>query len=265
MSMTLNLIDRLLARGRDLQRLGRDHDTLRFLRRVAGFRELPPEAAEETQVRLAEILLRRRRYHRARRHLTAALRYRPDSARYHYLIAAAIDAEDTGDPHRAARHYRRSLQLDPNRADCLVEYGMLNLRKGRIEAGLTCLRRAAELAPDDPELIGKVATGLTLAGRPDEARAVLRVARFRHPRDGRFRRLWDEYQFQQTAREQKATRRKQRLEAADEEQVLLPFIQPERKAPVRIDSRILRADGPTPVPPPLGPLPSRRSDQRHAQ
>ncbi|HXG12496.1 MAG TPA: tetratricopeptide repeat protein [Gemmataceae bacterium] len=261
MSRTLNLIDRLLARGRDLQQLGRDREAVRLLRRLAGFRELPAEAAEETQVRLAEIYLRHRRYHQARRHLTAALRHRPASARYHYLMATAVEAEDTGDPRRAARHYRRALQLEPDRPDCLVDYGLLNLREGRTEAGLTCLRRAVELAPGDAEVVGKLATALTAAGRSEEARAVLRAALFRNPRDGRFRRLWDEFQFRRLVRRQKEARRQKRREAAAGP-VLLPFVRPAFPAGC---PRILRPDGLAPVPAPHGPRLFQLSDQRHAQ
>ena len=55
MSKMLNLVDCLLARGRFLQQLGRDQDALVVLQRLAGFRQLPPQVAEETQLRLAEI------------------------------------------------------------------------------------------------------------------------------------------------------------------------------------------------------------------
>ena len=58
MSMTLNLVDRLLARGRHFQQLGRDHDAIDTLGRLSQFASLPAEVAEETQARLAEINLR---------------------------------------------------------------------------------------------------------------------------------------------------------------------------------------------------------------
>ena len=61
MSMTLNLVDRLLAAGRNLHKLGREQDALHIFSRLSGFRQLPAEVAEETQVRLAEISLRPRK------------------------------------------------------------------------------------------------------------------------------------------------------------------------------------------------------------
>src|SRR3954447_2164718 len=83
MSRTLNLVDGLLLMGRRHQQLGRARDALTILARLASFRELPREVAEETQARLGEIQLRRRKYHRARRHLAAALHHDPENARYH--------------------------------------------------------------------------------------------------------------------------------------------------------------------------------------
>src|SRR5690348_7454372 len=113
MSRTLNLFDALLMMGRKHQELGRVHDALAVLRRLAGCRELPPAVAEETQVRLAELQLRRRKYQRARRHLAAALRYDPANARYHHLLATALRQQDEDHWDKAAEHYRRSLELDP--------------------------------------------------------------------------------------------------------------------------------------------------------
>src|SRR5436309_5607580 len=124
MSMTLNLADRLLSMGRNYQALGRNQDAVHILSRLAGLRQLPAEVAEETQVRLGEIHLSRGKYTRARRHLTAALVHKPDSARYHYLMATALASDASADRHRAAEHYRRSLEIDPKQPTCLGEYGL---------------------------------------------------------------------------------------------------------------------------------------------
>ena len=109
MNTTLNLVDHLLALGRRYQELGRHRDALRLLTRLSGFQELPAEAAEETQARLAEIHLKRRRYVRARRCLTAALRHRPECARYHYLMGNATIAE------QMFRHDPRAMLYAPLR------------------------------------------------------------------------------------------------------------------------------------------------------
>src|SRR5205085_12150258 len=130
MSRTLNLVDRLLAMGRNFQHIGRDQDALDVLSRLASFRELPAPAAEETQFRLGEILLKRRKYTRARRHLAAALLHDSENSRYHHLMASALSAGDKRDPKRAAEHYRRCLEIDPKQPRCLGEYGLAALREG---------------------------------------------------------------------------------------------------------------------------------------
>src|SRR5262245_33343835 len=156
MNATLNLVDHLLAMGRKYQELGRHRDALTLFTRLAGFRELPAEAAEETQARLAELQLKRRKYVRARRHLTAALRHQPASARYHYQMATALQAEDRGNLEQAAEHYRRALDLEPGYVKCLTDYGLLAVRLGRVDEGLARLREAVERDPEDAEVVAKL-------------------------------------------------------------------------------------------------------------
>ena len=135
MTNTLNFLDHLLSLGRKYQELGRLTDAEDVLGKLAGFRELPADAAEEAQARLAELHLRRRKYGRARRCLTAALANRPDSARYHLLMAAALQADDRGDLQRADVHYRRSLELDPQQVKCRSDSGLLAVRLGEPRKG----------------------------------------------------------------------------------------------------------------------------------
>jgi tetratricopeptide (TPR) repeat protein len=259
MSHTLNLIDHLLALGRRYQELGRLRDAVQVLSRLSAFRDLPGEAAEEAQARLAELHLKRRRYQSARRCLTAALSRRPDEARYHRLMATAVLAEDRGDLDRAADHYSRAVELDGDDAVCLAEYGVLTVRRGRTDEGLTRLRRAVERAPDDAEVVGKAAKGLRLAGRPDEARDLLRAALFRNPRAPRFRSLWAEFQYQQLRRQQHG-RRGRPAGPAEAGPVLLPFVPaPPQTAPATPGAR---RDGPGPLPSPHLPRPSRRAGRR---
>jgi Tfp pilus assembly protein PilF len=255
MNSTLNLVEHVLAMGRRYQDLGRHRDAVRLLTRLSGFRELPAGAAEETQARLAEIHLKHRRFVKARRHLAAALHHNPGNARYHYLMAAALHADDRGDLQRAATHFRKALQLDPSNARCLAEYGLLALRLGRTDEGLSRLHQAAECAPDDPGVVGKLAKGLRLAGKGEEARKALRAALFRNPRAPRFRKLWTEFQLE-SLRRREATR----TAGAEDEgggPVLLPFVRVVPSAPAaEVSPTILRADEGR------GP---RRSDQRNVQ
>jgi tetratricopeptide (TPR) repeat protein len=266
MSTTLNLADRLLAMGRNYHELGREHDALHVLRRLAGLQELRAEVAEETQSRLAEICLRCRQYKRARRHLTAALRHQPDSAHYHYLMATALEEDDAGDLERAAKHYRQALKLDPEHQESLAALGLLAVEMGQVEEGLKCLRRLVDLVPDDAEAVGQLVTGLRLAGRTEEARATLLTVRFRNPRDARFQKLWSDFQFQELRRDQEAARQDRRAQAAEEGPVLLPFVRvvPETPSSPSGGSKVLRRDAASLPGPPHLPRPARRPDQRHA-
>jgi Flp pilus assembly protein TadD len=256
MKTTLNLVDQLLALGRNYQAVGRDRDAREVLGRLTGFRELPPAAAEEAQARLAELFLKRRQYARARRCLTAALRHRPDEARYHHLMAVALQADDNGDLERADRHFRRSLELDSKQPKCLGESGLLTVRLGRTDEGLSLLRRAVAEAPADPEALRRLVKGLRLAARPAEARREIRLGLFRNPRDPRFRRLWGEYQYQALRRRQA----RRPAAAVDDGPVLLPFRRPADAAPSP-----RRPDGPATAGATRGPRGGRRPDKRQIQ
>jgi tetratricopeptide (TPR) repeat protein len=265
MSMTLNLVDRLLSRARRLRSLGRTHDALSLFERLAAFGELPGPVAEATQVHLAELQLRRRRFRQARRHLAAALQHRPESARYHHLMARAVAGGPNADSGRALEHYRRSLAIAPDRPRCLCACGRLALHLGRRDEALTCLRRAAELAPDDPAVIGRAADGLRRANQTDEARALLRAARFRNPRDLRFRQLWDVAQFQELRQEQELARLGNG-QVEEDGPVLLPFLRlTDGDLPAAAGRQVVRHDPPAPLPPPHGVGSTRLPPQRHAQ
>jgi Tfp pilus assembly protein PilF len=225
MMPNLNLVDRVLALGRRYQEVGRHRDAVTILTRLAHFRCLSSEAAEETQSRLAEIYLKRRKYKNARRHLTAALRHQPDNARYHYLLATALCADEGTALEKADEHYRRALELDPGHVNCRADHGHLLLRLGQTEEGLTRLREAAEREPENVEVLGKLVKGLRLSGRTDEARSVLQHALFRNARSPRFRKLWNEFRFHHARRRDEAKRlQRDDDQAKGEQPVLLPFV-----------------------------------------
>jgi Tfp pilus assembly protein PilF len=196
MSMTLNLVDRILHRACQLQDIGRSQAALRLLTKLAGWRDLPQDVVEEAHVHLAEIYLEHGEPKRARRHLAVVIAQQPDCAHYHYLMAIAVEDDPNCSAQRAGVHYRRCLALDPEHAESVCDYGLHALRYGRPRAGLKALRRAAELAPDDPDMLGRVAGGLRQANRAEEARSLLRAALFRNPHDRRFRDLLGKHQFE---------------------------------------------------------------------
>jgi tetratricopeptide (TPR) repeat protein len=264
MSRTLNLVEGLLARARHFQELGREQDAFHLFEHLASFRQLPSQVALETQVSLAEILLERGEFQSARRHLLAALAHKPTCARYHFLMATALEADEKGDDQRALEHYEMSLELDGDQPECLGEAGLLALRLGKVATGLKWLKRAAELAPHDSEAVGRLAEGLYEIGRPEEARRALRAALFQNSRDSRFRKLWNDFHFQELHEQQQLTHSRWESSVDDERPVLLPFLRPV-SPPAKVSSKRIRRDSAAPLPPTHVPRRGRMPHHRHAQ
>jgi tetratricopeptide (TPR) repeat protein len=263
MSRTLNLVAQLLTRGRKLHQLGVENEALRTFGQLARLGDLESEVAEEVQSRLAEILLRRGKFHRARRHLTAALAHQPDNPHYHHLTATALEADSQADPKRALAHWRRAVELDPTNARYLSAFGLLAVREGECEEGLTALRRAHELASDDPAVLGNLTEGLCHAGLAEEARTALRAALFRNPRDLEIRQLWNDFQFKQLQEQQQAARRLRLATETDNQPALLPFVRPAPAATSPAPGgRLLRRDRPARRMPPH--YPNRIPGKKHA-
>jgi tetratricopeptide (TPR) repeat protein len=262
MSELLPLFDRLLALGRHFQQVHRPQEAMHFLGRLSALPELPVEIAEEAQARLGEIQLGRKKFRRARRHLSIALLYRSDSARYHYLMAGALAKGRHAEPERALTHYRKAVELDAEQPQWLAELGLLCVQQGQTEEGLGALMEALQLAPNDAEIVGRLVKGLCLAGRRAEAKDVLRAARFRNPRDGRFRLLWQVFMFKRLHRQQAEEQRaKRRVWMSDEGPALLPFKLP--LAGPQTEGPPLRQDEPESLPGPHLHRPQRRSDWKH--
>jgi Flp pilus assembly protein TadD len=157
-----------------------------------------------------------KQYKKARRHLTILMCLKPSNAKYCYRYAVATHRDPKGDIHRAARYYRQAVDMDPSHSRWWANFGKLLSQMGRTAEAVLQLRRAHELDSDDPVIVGRLVEALCLDDRADEARTLLRVARFQHPRDGRFRKLWNDFQFHRAAAEQRMV---------DVEQpVLLPFV-----------------------------------------
>jgi tetratricopeptide (TPR) repeat protein len=257
MSTTLHVFRYCLDQARKFHELGRLRDALAILGRLANFRRLPNAVLGEVRGRMAEIELQLGEHRKARRHLTVALASGNDKARHHQLLAQAIEDDTNADESRALDHYRESLQLDANQPAIWAKLGQLALRIGEIEEGVMALRRAAELAADDPQILRQVTEGLIDAGQVDEARRGLQAARFRNPRDQRFKKLWNEFQFHQLHDQQQKARRRQCRAP-----VLLPFLRvtcgPE-STPC-----LIREDGPASLSPPHRPRHSPLTDRRHA-
>jgi Tfp pilus assembly protein PilF len=249
----LSLVDHLLSRGRRYHNQGQPRLALRTLGQLAGFRSLPDRPAQETQLRLAEIHLAAKRFRKARRHLTAVLKREPDNAAAHHLMAVACKADNRGDLKRAARHYRLALELEPENKTWLGEFGLLGIQLGWTEEALICLRRACELAPDDPVPLSRLVQGLCQAGQAEEAERELRIVLFRNGRDLRFARLLRDFQFQQLRQRQELERLNAEQMSPADGPVLLPFVRVARAEPAEEPiPTILRRDEAGPLTRPQG-------------
>jgi Tfp pilus assembly protein PilF len=243
MSRTLNLVECSLTRARTLRTLGAEREALRAFTRLSNLRELKPGVAEEIQSHLAQMLLDRGQPRRARRHLAAALAHQPDNAHYHHLMAGALEADVRSTPGRALDHRRRAAELAPDRPRYLSDYGLLAVHEGQTEAGLAALRRAHELAPGDPEILAQLVEGLCHTEQYEEARSTARAAVFRNSHDERFRRLWDDFQFQQLGAAQESARRRNLGDADADQPRILPFVRPAPgTTPTGSGGRIIRRD-----------------------
>jgi tetratricopeptide (TPR) repeat protein len=258
MSRTLPFTHHLLAMGQHLERLGQNHAASRLLSRLASFRELPPDVAEETHLHLAELHLKDGRFKEARRKLAAALVRQPDNARYHFLMAGAVEEDDDCDQRRSLASYRRCTKLDPENPAYWCALGLCALRQGETLAGLKALRRAQALAPENDEILSQVAQGLRDAGATAEAKKLLLAALFRHPRDQRFRDLWTDHQFHMLHGAQQET--EQPSQPPNKRgPVILPFSRP---APEDTGTRRIRHDLPSDTPGPKQPQRKRLSGKQ---
>ena len=232
MSKTLPLVDHLLRHGRHLQSIGLNHRAKLLFQRLAGFRELPREVAEETQHRLAELHAAAHEY-----------AFNLDDLRFGNPLkreTLSIEADEACPDDRALTHYRQAARLEPDNSQYLCDYGLLAIRLGQVQQGLKLLRQAQEATPNDLDVLDKLATGLDEAGETIASLRVLRTAMFRNSGDRRYRELYRRRQFQQLSEEQA---RRRVIPFPTDEPVLIPFFQPATPRRRTIaDGRILRLD-----------------------
>src|SRR5208282_414647 len=188
-----------------------------------------------------------------------------DCARYHYLMATALQKGRYSEPERALEHYRKAIELEPEDPQCLADFGLLCLEQDRTDEGMEPLWRAAGLASEDAAVIGKLVRGLCRTDRWDEAEKVVRGSRFANPRDRRFTRLWNDFMFRRSSKEQAERRDAEEDEAEGNRPMILPFVRSSDVAgPVQAGDQIIRIDEPAPLPPPhRPPRPVYRSDWKH--
>ena len=221
MSRTLNLVDILLTTGRNLAAMGRFTEALEPLTRLAGFRNLPDHAFEELQSLLGDIYLQQGSYSQARRHLAAAMALKTLKAEHHYLMAIAIEEDESADRKRAEMYFARALKIEPNEPAYWVDFGSYLFKIGKSNQALTALRKAFALAMSDTDIVGEVAAILRREGHFDEATTRLRAALFHNHGAQAFRLLWQHHQFHLI----RADQEKKRTQAnGNDKPVILPFV-----------------------------------------
>jgi Flp pilus assembly protein TadD len=240
MTTTVCFFDSLLAQARRLQQAGQSSQAIQALTRLAALADLPADTAAEVHARLGELHLKRHRFRKARRHLRRALGLAPDSARLHHRLGLCHGNDPRGQAERARRHYRRAIDLDPDRPRWRGEAGLLAIRLGRMDEGLSLLRQAHEQVPDDVNVLGQLVKGLCQTGQPDEALRLVRLARFRSPRCRRLQKLQADLLLARLRRSQETESACQRPDP-----VILPFLRAEVEA-----TGEARYDGPHALPGP---------------
>ena len=94
----------------------------------------------------------------------------PDDPAVLLQLALCWDAQ--GVPDEAAGLLDRVIAANPTGATALFHRGRLELNRRRPEAAVPYLRRAADAAPGDLEVLNSLAVALQQIGAADEARAV---------------------------------------------------------------------------------------------
>ncbi|MCE9534456.1 MAG: hypothetical protein K8T89_25545 [Planctomycetes bacterium] len=249
MNPSINLLDRMLTRSRQMLDMGRRVEARRRLDKLLTFPDVPETIRIEAHRLLGEIHLDAQCFRRARRHLLAALGLAPNDAETHYQLGVALDLDPDIDPKRAAREFKKALELKPDEARYWSGYGQICLRLGREKQSFGAFAAAADLAPMDLEVVDEIIDGLCFLGREEDARSVLMSARFRFGHSEDLEQLWNRFRFLQLHRKQQASKR--RLAMQQGEAVILPFVSSKESTVPKVEGEpgILRFDrGSRPLP-----------------
>ncbi len=114
------------------------------------------------------------RYLEALKAASIAVRAQPrDAMAWHVGAGAALALGLTAD---AEKFLNVTISLDPKSAEAHSSLGVLNYRRGALEAAARCFGRVLSLVPDDPVALNNLGGALTGLGRLDEAEVHLRRA-----------------------------------------------------------------------------------------
>jgi len=255
MGRTLNWFDALLASARRQFESHQYGEVCRMLGRLAMPAGERFQDSEEILSLFVEASLKLGRFKDARRSARALIADNADVAKYHHLLARAIESDPQVDCRHAAKHYRRAIELDPRNIEYLCDAGEFAVSLGRDETGLAWLRRAHDLAPDSMPVLKKLVEGLCEAERLDEARELMRNVQFRHGRSPEYQEMRSSVEFRiLNASQDNAV-------VEDEQRTVLPFVR--IVAAEKRPARKWRADAAATSRPHF-PRVLRRSQARHA-
>jgi tetratricopeptide (TPR) repeat protein len=252
MSRTLNLVDILLTSGRNLVLMGRYTEALVPLTKLAGFRNLPEHVLQELHSLRADIHLQQQDYKEARRQLTAATSLRPLDARNYYLMAIAIEEDETAELKRAEMYFAKAVELDPEAAAYWVDFGSYLFKIAKTKDALKAIRKAFTIDMADADIVGEVANILRREGHYQEATTKLRAALFANHGAQAFKLLWQQHQFALIHAQQQEVKTK-----AIDEPVILQFMpQPTNGKYREIGGKTIRFDQPEPSKGPANTMPT---------
>ena len=171
----------------------------------------------------AKIALSTGRYVEAKRMLRTARRLRPDEAEIEYLWGQCHENDPYGCDRRAAHKYRKAMTLNASEPKYRAALGRALVRIRNVRSGVKVLRRAAEAAPADPEVLAIVQEGLYEAEQAELALQILNKAMFLAPGNRMVKSLWERARFDATAENQRI-KRKLMEPVRPERPATIPFI-----------------------------------------
>jgi len=111
----------------------------------------------EAHNNIGNIFFAKKLYAEAAESYKKAISIKPDSVRYYNLGLACMKINQY---ENAAEAFRKSLLLDPERASCYNELGLIYLRTGREKEALSEFRKGLKIKPDDVSLVFNTALAL---------------------------------------------------------------------------------------------------------
>lgn len=199
MSRMLTFHDAAWASARDCAAIGRRAEAFSALTPLLSSQDVPLRLQRLAHRLAARLYATAQNYRKARKHLQIAVNLDPNCAEIHYEIGLAFENDPYGCDRRAARRFRRAVQLDPKQPRYAAALGRSLVRTNRVNSGVKWLTVAAAGAPADAAILTVVIDGLCDAGRPKLARKLVGIARFLAPADRAVHKLWDDVRYAEAA------------------------------------------------------------------